>query len=128
VEVNIEALVRACGIKNVLTIDPNDLAAVKHALDWALNMDEPSAIITRWPCVLKKLSKQDKEEFSNVFATKCQVNTDKCVGCKLCLKTGCPAISFDKENKKAVINRDSCVGCEVCLQVCPTKAIGKVGE
>ncbi|HWQ31010.1 MAG TPA: indolepyruvate ferredoxin oxidoreductase subunit alpha, partial [Negativicutes bacterium] len=128
VEVNIEALVRACGIKNILTINPNDLAAVKHALDWALSLDEPSVIITRWPCVLKKLSKQDKEEFNNVFASKCQVNTDKCVGCKLCLKTGCPAISFDKENKKAVISKDSCVGCKVCLQVCPTKAIGKVGE
>lgn len=126
IEVNIEALVRACGIKNVITIDPNDLKAVKNGLDWALSLDEPSVIITRWPCVLKKLSTEDKEEFKGVFKSKCSVDIEKCVGCRACIRTGCPAISFDKANKKSSINPDSCVGCEVCLQVCPTKAIGKV--
>jgi indolepyruvate ferredoxin oxidoreductase alpha subunit len=125
-EVNIEALVRACGIKNVVTINPNDLAAVKHALEWAFSLDEPSVIITRWPCVLKKFSKQDKEEFNTAFVSKCTVNTEKCIGCKACIRTGCPAISFNKESKKSVINQETCVGCEVCLQVCPVKAIGKV--
>ncbi len=126
IEVNIEALVRACGIKNVITIDPNDLKAVKHGLDWALSLDEASVIITRWPCVLKKLSNEDKEEFKGVFKSKCSVDLEKCVGCRACIRTGCPAISFDKVNKKSSINPDSCVDCEVCLQVCPTKAIGKV--
>jgi indolepyruvate ferredoxin oxidoreductase alpha subunit len=125
-EVDIEKLVRACGIDNVVTIDPNDLSAVKNALNWALALDEPSVIITRWPCVLKKFSKEDKEEFANAFQSKCQVNIEKCVGCRACIRTGCPAISFDKLNKKSSINPDSCVGCEVCLQVCPVKAIGKV--
>ncbi|MBV7274497.1 indolepyruvate ferredoxin oxidoreductase subunit alpha [Clostridium sp. PL3] len=126
VEANIEDLVKACGIKNIAIIDPNNLKLVKDTLDWALSLDEPSVIITRWPCVLKKLTESDKKEFTNVFQSKCSVNEEKCVGCKMCIKTGCPAISFDKENKKAKIGSDSCVGCEVCLQVCPTKAIGKV--
>lgn len=125
-ELDVEKLVRGCGIDNVVTIDPNDLAAVKKALDWAMSLDEPCVIITRWPCVLKKFSPQDKEEFANAFKSKCKVNEEKCVGCKACIKTGCPSISFDNENKKANINGDSCVGCEVCLQVCPVKAIGKV--
>lgn len=125
-EVNIEALVRACGIKNVVTINPNDLAAVKHSLEWAFSLNEPSVIITRWPCVLKKFSKQDKEEFNTAFVTKCTVNTEKCIGCKACIRTGCPAISFNRESKKSGINQETCVGCEVCLQVCPVKAIGKV--
>ena len=49
----------------------------------------------------------------------------KCVGCKKCTKTGCPAISVDKEIKKASIDMNQCLGCEVCLQVCPKDAIVK---
>lgn len=127
IEVDMEKVVRAFGIKNVKTINPNDLKEVKETLEWALSLDEPSVIITRWPCVLKKLTNQDKDEFNNVFKGKCEVNAEKCVGCKACIKTGCPALSFDKAEKKAKIDSNSCVGCEVCLQVCPVKAIGKVG-
>lgn len=123
--VNIEALVKACGIKNVRVINPNDLKAMKETLDWAYDLDEASVIITRWPCVLKKLSEEDKEEFKDVFKTKCSVNDEKCVGCKMCLKTGCPAVSFDKSSKKASIDSNPCVGCEVCKQVCPVGAIEK---
>lgn len=126
VAIDIEALVKVCGIKNVRVINPNDLKAVNDAFDWAMSLDEASVIITRWPCVLKKLSKEDKQEFNNVFKTKCVVNEDKCIGCKSCIKPGCPAISFDKSKKRAVIDANSCVGCEICLQVCPVKAIGKV--
>lgn len=126
VEADIDKLVRACGIKNVAIINPNDLKLVKDTLDWALSLDEPSVIITRWPCVLKKFTEQDKKEFATAFQSKCRVDDEKCVGCKMCVKTGCPAISVEKASKKAKIDLDTCVGCEVCLQVCPVKAIGKV--
>lgn len=124
-EIDILELVRACGIKNVVVIDPNLLEEVKKALDWALSFDEPSVIITRWPCVLKKLSNEDKEEFVDVFKSKCKVDLEKCVGCKACLRTGCPALHFEKEIKKTSIEAAQCVGCEVCLQVCPVKAIAQ---
>jgi indolepyruvate ferredoxin oxidoreductase, alpha subunit len=123
-EVNIESLVRACGIEHVVVVNPNDLVAMRNALDWALSLSEPSVIITRWPCVLKKFSPQDKEEFKGVFTKRCTVDADNCIGCRICLKTGCPAVSFDKSSKKASISLD-CVGCEVCLQVCPKQAIQK---
>ena len=123
--VNIEAVVKAFGVKNIRVINPNDLQEVKETLDWAFGLDELSVIITRWPCVLKKLSKEDKEEFSGVFKSKCKIETAKCIGCKKCTTVGCPAISFDKEAKKAVIDSATCVGCEVCVQVCPVKAIEK---
>jgi indolepyruvate ferredoxin oxidoreductase alpha subunit len=123
--VDIEALVKACGVKNVRVIDPNNLKEVKETLDWAYALEEASVIITRWPCVLKKLSKEDKEEFQGIFKSNCKVNDEKCVGCKMCLKAGCPAISFDKASKKAIIDPTPCVGCEVCKQVCPVGAIEK---
>lgn len=122
--INIEALVKACGVKNVRVVNPNDLKAMKETIDWAFSLDEASVIITRWPCVLKKFSKEDKEEFKGAFKDKCSVDAEKCVGCKMCIKTGCPAISFDKAIKKTNIDTN-CVGCEVCKQVCPVSAIVK---
>lgn len=125
-ELDIEAFVKAAGIKNIVKIDPNDITAVKNALDWAISLDEASVIITRWPCVLKKFSKQDKEEFEDAFQSKYEVDHDTCIGCRACVRTGCPAISFDKKTKKSTIDFNQCVGCSVCSQVCPVKAIGKV--
>ena len=122
----VEALVRALGIDHVRTVNPLKLNQVKEALDWALALDEPSVIITRWPCVLKKQSQHDKEEFGDYMAT-CEIDAELCIGCKMCIKTGCPALRFNKDSKKAAIDPVQCVGCEVCLQVCPVKAIKKVG-
>jgi len=123
--INIEELVRAIGIKHVKVIDPNDLKAVDEALDAFMDLDEPSVIITRWPCVLKKFSDADLSEWPGLFRSKDFVQEDKCIGCKKCQQTGCPALLFDKEKKKVHIDRANCVGCDVCVQVCPTKAIVK---
>jgi len=127
VAVEIEPLVKDCGIKYVRVINPNDLKEVNEALDWAYGLEEASVIITRWPCVLKKFSKEDRVEFKGVFQSSCAVDKEKCIGCKMCTKGGCPAVSFEKAEKKAYVDPNSCVGCEVCAQVCPVKAIGKVG-
>ena len=124
-EISIEAVVRACGVKNVRVVNPNNLKEVSDALDWAFDLEEASVIITRWPCALKKFSPQDIEEFNSPFTDKCEVKEDLCIGCKKCTKTGCPAISYDKESKKAQIDRNQCLGCEVCAQVCPKEAIVK---
>ena len=123
--VNIEQVVRALGMKNIRVINPNKLDEVRDALDWAISLDEASVIITRWPCALKRFSQADIDEFGKVFTDKCVVDEEKCVGCKKCTKTGCPAISVNKETKKALIDKNQCLGCEVCLQVCPKDAIVK---
>lgn len=101
---------------------------MKETLDWAYTIeDEPSVIITKWPCVLKKFSKEDKEEF-DLDMTPCAVDTEVCIGCKKCLSTGCPALRFDNEAKKSGISETDCVGCTVCMQVCPVHAIYKKGD
>jgi Na+-translocating ferredoxin:NAD+ oxidoreductase RNF subunit RnfB len=51
------------------------------------------------------------------------VNKDKCVGCRQCMKLGCPAISM--KDKKAHIDFTQCVGCDVCTQLCKLNAIEK---
>ncbi|MGI6109438.1 MAG: indolepyruvate ferredoxin oxidoreductase subunit alpha [Eubacteriaceae bacterium] len=126
---DIAEIVKALGIKNIRTIDPNDLEATKEALDWGTSLDEPSVIITRWPCALKRFSKEDKQEFPEAYKKHCVVNTDICVGCKKCLKSGCPALAFNStvEGKSGILE-DMCLGCEVCLQICPMNAISVAEE
>jgi len=125
--VDIGALVKTMGIDHVRNVNPLNLKEVKEAFDWALDLNEPSVIITRWPCVLKKLSEDDRKEFGD-YIGKCAAAEETCVGCRMCIKTGCPALRFNKESKKIRIDETQCIGCEVCRQVCPVKAIRKVGE
>ena len=127
-QISIPAVVKAIGIEHVQEINPLMLDEVDKAVEAAFAFDGPSVIITRWPCVLKQFSPQDIKEFKLDKKTVCAVNDEKCKGCRVCTKTGCPAISFNKETKKAKIDKNMCVGCTVCLQSCPFDAIAKVGE
>jgi len=122
---DIGTIVRAMAIKNVVEINPNDMKAVRAALDEALAKDEASVIITKWPCVLKKMGIAEKAQFGNPFTVKCKVDDEICIGCKLCIKSGCPAISMNKSKKKAEIDSPQCVGCGVCAQICSKQAIMK---
>ncbi len=114
-EVKIEEVLSALGYKKVIIVDPQDLTAMEQAVQDALASEVPAAIIARRPCLLIKRIKHE--------LGKCVVDTDKCIGCKSCLKVGCPAIQV--LNKKALIDRNQCVGCTVCAQVCPKKAISR---
>ena len=116
--IRVEGVLEAYGFAPVFTVDPQDLKAMKQTVDAAvaaLNEGKHPAIVTRRPCLLIKRVKHD--------LGMCVVNTDKCVGCKSCLKVGCPAISM--ENGKAAVDRTQCVGCTVCAQACPVGAIEK---
>ena len=123
--VDIEAVCIALGAKNIRTINPMILSEVNEALDWAYSIEnEPVVIVTKWPCAIKKFTELDKAEF-DLNQIPCEVDHEKCIGCKKCLKTGCPALSFDKTTKKVTIDQGQCNGCMVCAQVCPTEAISK---
>lgn len=123
---DIEGVARAFGMTDIHKVSPMDLEATRKALKDAIAFDGPSLVIARYPCALKKRSPEDNAEFGTEKA-KYAVNHDECIGCKSCLRLGCPAISFDGGAKKADIDRVACAGCGVCAQVCPKKAIGKVG-
>lgn len=126
--IDVEQVVQALGIQHVRTVNPNDLSDMKSTLDWAYSIeDEPVVIITKWPCILKKFSSEDKKEF-NLDKVPCVIDKEKCIGCKKCLTTGCPALRFNLEEKKSEIVEVDCVGCKVCMQVCPVKAISRKGD
>ena len=131
-KIDLEALCRAMGINRVRIVDPYDLKACDTAIKEELAAQEPSVIISRRPCALLKTVKHNPPLY---------VDKNKCIGCKSCMKIGCPAISMrneelairnEKNNStlqlKAVVDQTQCVGCGVCSQLCPKKAFASTSE
>ena len=112
-KIDLEALCRAMGFRRVRVVDPYDLAQCDAVLKEELAAAEPSVIISRRPCALLKYVKH---------APPLKVDADKCVGCKSCMRIGCPAISV--RSGKARIDDTLCVGCGVCSQLCKPGALG----
>ena len=111
-KIDLEALCRAMGFNRIAVVDPYNLAECDRVLKEELAADEASVIISRRPCALLKYVKHNGP---------LKVAEDKCVGCKSCMRIGCPAISV--KNKKAVIDNTLCVGCGVCQQMCKFDAL-----
>ena len=116
-KIDLESLCRAMGFKRVRVVDPYNLKECDQAVKEELSADEPSVIISRRPCALLKYVKHKAP---------LAVNKDKCIGCKSCMKIGCPAISM-KEGK-AHVDFTQCVGCGVCEQLCPVGAFESTGK
>jgi indolepyruvate ferredoxin oxidoreductase alpha subunit len=123
-QIDIETVVKALGINQIRVVNPQKLQEVRGALKWALELNEPSVIITKWPCVLKKLNQEEKDKYTH-NNKHMKIDEAMCNGCRVCLNIGCPALSFDKVSEKATIDAQTCVGCEVCGQVCGYDAIVK---
>lgn len=111
-KIDLESLCRAMGFGRVSVIDPYNLEECDRVIKQELAMDEPSVIISRRPCALLKYVKHQPP---------IRAVEDKCVGCKSCMRLGCPAISM--KDKKAVIDNTLCVGCGVCEQLCKFDAL-----
>lgn len=112
--VDLEALAHACGFERVLVVDPYDIAGTRKAIKEELAVEAPSLIISRRPCVLlKEVRKHQKPPL--------HVNAGKCIGCKACMRIGCPAISF--KDGQSYIDFTQCTGCGMCQPLCKFDAI-----
>lgn len=115
--IDLEALCRAMGFARVRVVDPYDLKATEAAITEELSAHEASVIISRRPCALLKKVKHKAP---------LAVDREKCIGCKACMRIGCPAISI-KEGK-AHVDITLCVGCSVCEQLCPKQAFASTAQ
>ena len=113
-KIDLESLCHAVGIRRVRVVDPYDMEICQAVIAEELAAKEPSVIISRRPCALLKYVKHPGPICSD---------TEKCKGCKACMKIGCPAISM--VDGKAKIDATLCVGCGVCEQLCKFDALGK---
>lgn len=116
-KIDLEKLCRSMGIEHVRVIDPYNLQECETVIKEELSINAPSVIISRRPCALLKYVKHNAP---------LKVNTNKCVGCKSCMKIGCPSLSI--KNNKACVDRTSCVGCKVCTQLCKFNAFEEVSK
>ena len=110
--IDIPALCRAIGVKNVTEVNAFDLEALEKALKEEIAKDEVSVIITKTPCVL--LSKEKKPLYIAL--------EDKCKKCGMCMKPGCPAMTR-RVNGTICIDDTMCTGCGLCKDLCKFGAI-----
>jgi len=114
--VDMEKLGESLGIRRIRIVDPFDLKTCREVLREELAAPEVSLIIARRPCAL----------YSRLKDPPRRVDAETCVGCRSCLKLGCPALSVTEG--KAKVDTLVCVGCGLCPQVCPKNAIREAGE
>lgn len=114
-ELDLEAVLKAVGVSDVVTVDALDVSAVRTALrNAAARSDTLSVVICKSPCVVEY----------KVHGTARRVNEDACRMCGACLRIGCPALSRTDEGR-AHIDGTLCNGCSQCEQYCPFDAIFK---
>jgi len=114
VAVSIEEIGKACGVKNVRTVNPRDIQAAVALLKAATESPEPWLIISEAPCPL---------HLGKPLGKPLSVKAGSCKKCNICLKLGCPGL--EKTGDRVRINELLCAGCQMCQNVCPAKAITK---
>ncbi len=114
--VDLEALVRALGVKRVRVVDPLNLAETRVAVQEEVTAKEPSVIIARRPCVF----------LTKTAGPAVVARPEKCISCKMCIRLGCPALSM--RDGAVAVDSIACTGCGLCVQVCKEGALLKGGE
>ena len=119
VAVELEPLVRGCGVSFVETVPAYDNAvgvdAVKRAWQHAEERQTPAVLIFKHPCMLLRRPQE---------IIPMTVDPEKCVGCRYCIDYfGCPGLRFDERSRKTSIDPLYCISCGTCGPVCPHKAI-----
>jgi indolepyruvate ferredoxin oxidoreductase alpha subunit len=119
--VDMEALVRACGIGFCKVGTPGRIPEFISLLREALAYSRengPAVVIAREPCVMDRSQADRLPAPVNVFID------ETCNGCRYCTtRFECPALLYDEEGKRVAIDGLLCTGCGVCLHVCPLGAI-----
>jgi indolepyruvate ferredoxin oxidoreductase alpha subunit len=114
----VEEFGRACGIRNIVTLNPYDIKPTINTLRTALESGEPWLIVSKAACPLAT-----KEAVGPVH----RVDQDLCTQCKACLRLGCPAIEWVEERVR--VNETLCAGCDMCAKICPQHAfVAATGE
>jgi indolepyruvate ferredoxin oxidoreductase alpha subunit len=118
--VDMEGIVRACGVRFCRTANPDRLpefiALLKEALAHARERGV-AVVIARQPCAMVAFAASGKVPGAIVI-------TEECNGCRHCVdRFECPALVFDEAANRVRIDEMTCTGCGVCVSVCPAGAI-----
>ncbi len=112
-KINLEDLCHAVGIKRVVVVDPYDLKETERVIKEEVAAEEPSVIIARRPCALLKYVKHPGP---------IRIDRDKCVGCRACMKIGCPSLAI--KDGQITVDTTMCTGCRICTGLCKFGVLG----
>jgi indolepyruvate ferredoxin oxidoreductase, alpha subunit len=105
--VDLPALARAVGVRDVRRLDPYDLSATWRELGDAMASPYPALLIAEAPCVLKEATR---------FGGAITLDPSRCTDCQACTRVACPAIGAT--GLRLTVDPLLCTGCTHCQQVC----------
>ena len=121
---DIERVIRGCGVDWVEVVDPFDVKKTIDTIKNAIAHKGIAVVIARRACALLEVAELREK---GVKIEKYHVERAKCKKCKRCINMfACPAMYIEPDGTVA-INDTLCVGCGVCAQVCTFGTIEKAG-
>jgi indolepyruvate ferredoxin oxidoreductase alpha subunit len=107
----IPGILRALGVEYVVEVDPYDQGQALEAVRAAVDIDGPSAIVFKAPCITVAPPRPQPV-----------VYTGACTNCKGCIRSiGCPALVV--RDGQVTIDKTLCYGCGLCVDFCSFNAI-----
>jgi indolepyruvate ferredoxin oxidoreductase alpha subunit len=126
--VNLEAVVRGCGVEQVVTVQPLQVRKTIERVKEVVTDDRDQGvkvIISKAPCPLFERRLTGKEQ---------KVVFEVCEDCDLCRRClselGCPAFTYREDTGSGAsitIDETLCSGCSVCSQICHAVKAKKKG-
>lgn len=119
--IDIEAVVRAIGVKHITVINAFDPKPNIDKIKEALAFEGVSVIISKGPCALY-YDRIKRMRGNSIMPNKVDPKTCKSIYACI-LEFYCPAIELDMTTRQIAIKSSLCDGCMVCAHICPISAI-----
>lgn len=124
-EIDIEAVLRGLGVKNITTISAFNPQPNVETIKEVINTPGFNAIISIGPCALYN-DRQKRQGRIPIIPNK--VDEETCKTIYACVRDFyCPAIQLNMGTRQAEILDDLCNGCGNCGRLCPRTAIASTG-
>jgi indolepyruvate ferredoxin oxidoreductase, alpha subunit len=120
--VEIEPLIRACGVRHVKTVDPYNIQALKDAVKEYMGNDSLSVIIAKHKCFLVEAREKRK---AGIDMPKFEIAGNLPIESAENLRDwACPALHRNDRGEMR-IDESVCAGCGSCVQIAPGKIRAK---